>query len=97
MNKPKITVTLTTREYGGPEEGGWWYDASELLAVRRGRGKKKTRRILRSLRRKYMGMDDPQPISNYWSQGKVRVRLEDDRLPRLKRWYADSCVRPRYE
>ena len=23
-----------TRAYGGPEEGGWWYDVGELLAVR---------------------------------------------------------------
>ncbi len=22
-----------TREYGGPEEGGWWYDAGNLLEV----------------------------------------------------------------
>jgi hypothetical protein len=26
-----ITVYRVTREYGGPEEGGWWYDAGEVL------------------------------------------------------------------
>lgn len=24
---------LVTRHYGGPEEGGWWFDAGELLAT----------------------------------------------------------------
>ena len=25
-----ITVYFVTREYGGPEEGGWWYDWYEM-------------------------------------------------------------------
>lgn len=31
--KPRYyNVYLLTREYGGPEEGGWWYDKYEFLA-----------------------------------------------------------------
>ena len=26
-----ISVYATTRHYGGPEEGGWWYNRSECL------------------------------------------------------------------
>jgi len=27
----RITAYATTRHYGGPEEGGWWYDVEEAL------------------------------------------------------------------
>lgn len=27
-----VNVYRVTRHYGGPEEGGWWYDAGEPLA-----------------------------------------------------------------
>lgn len=27
----RISVDLVTRHYGGPEEGGWWYDAGEVV------------------------------------------------------------------
>jgi hypothetical protein len=26
-----VAVYLEDRQYGGPEEGGWWYDAGELV------------------------------------------------------------------
>lgn len=26
-----VAVYLENRQYGGPEEGGWWYDAGELV------------------------------------------------------------------
>lgn len=26
-----VNAYLTNRAYGGPEEGGWWYDTGELL------------------------------------------------------------------
>jgi hypothetical protein len=28
-----VAVYDVRREYGGPEEGGWWYDSEELLGV----------------------------------------------------------------
>ena len=30
-----VTVFLSDRAYGGPEEGGWWYDCGERLKDRR--------------------------------------------------------------
>jgi len=29
-----ITIYSTTRHYGGPEEGGWWYNWSECLETK---------------------------------------------------------------
>jgi hypothetical protein len=40
MNFEFVNVYAVTRHYGGPEEGGWWYDEGEPVkstAVRRGR------------------------------------------------------------
>lgn len=28
-----VAVYDTDRHYGGPEEGGWWYDSRELVAI----------------------------------------------------------------
>lgn len=27
-----VNAYAVTRHYGGPEEGGWWYDAGEVVA-----------------------------------------------------------------
>lgn len=29
-----VNAYLTNRAYGGPEEGGWWYDTGDLLATK---------------------------------------------------------------
>jgi hypothetical protein len=39
-----ITVLRITREYGGPEEGGWWYDDRQVLFER-----KTTKRIAKKM------------------------------------------------
>ena len=30
--KKYVNAYAVTREYGGPEEGGWWYDTGDVLA-----------------------------------------------------------------
>lgn len=32
MRKLYVNVYLVTRHYGGPQEGGWWFDVGEPLA-----------------------------------------------------------------
>lgn len=39
-----LNVYLANRAYGGPEEGGWWYDVGEPLASRRLRRSEKMAR-----------------------------------------------------
>lgn len=41
-----------SRHYGGPEEGGWWYDWYELVNVRIFKNKRAARRTHRRLMRK---------------------------------------------
>jgi hypothetical protein len=31
VNYKFVNVYAVTRVYGGPEEGGWWYDTGELM------------------------------------------------------------------
>ncbi len=30
-----VAIYLCDRAYGGPEEGGWWYDTGELVRIHR--------------------------------------------------------------
>jgi hypothetical protein len=35
LQKYYVAVSHMTRHFGGPEEGGWWYDWREVVEVRR--------------------------------------------------------------
>ena len=90
-----LVVEGTSRHYGGPEEGGWWYDWHEVLEVRRAFTLEEGLRQARALRESY-----PQPRYNRYScanrgEPDTRIRLcygEDD-----PRWPTESTHRPRYE
>jgi len=32
MSEWYVNVYMTNKEYGGPEEGGWWYDVGEVIS-----------------------------------------------------------------
>ena len=82
----------TTRHYGGPEEGGWWYDWNQIEEVRRAFTYRQLLTHVRELRSEY-------PTSKYGRHsmadrsGDVTIYLsrteEFDRL--------QSTERPRYE
>lgn len=76
-----VNAYHVTREYGGPEEGGWWYDSREVLASVQipERGEKEAERIVAHLSELYAHKDDPQPISNVHSGGKLLVLVEEKR------------------
>ncbi len=48
-----VAVTRTFRMYGGPEEGGWYYDRTDLEEVRRAYGWKGVLKLVRELRREH--------------------------------------------
>jgi len=90
-----LVVEGTSRHYGGPEEGGWWYDWHEVLEVRRAFTLEEGLRQMRDLRDSY-----PQPRYNRYScanRGEPDTRIvlcygEGD-----PRWPVTSTHRPRYE
>lgn len=90
-----LVVEGISRHYGGPEEGGWWYDWREVLEVRRAFTLSEGLRQMRQLREEY-----PQPRYNRYScanRGEPEPRVvlcygEED-----PRWPQESTHRPRYE
>lgn len=90
-----MVVEGTSRHYGGPEEGGWWYDWHEVLEVRQAFTLAGALKQMRELRDNY-----PQPRYNRYScanRGEADTRIvlcygEDD-----PRWPTETKQRPRYE
>lgn len=53
LQKYFVAVSLVSRHYGGPEEGGWWYDHTEVVDVRRVFGTSAVLGVLESFRNEY--------------------------------------------
>lgn len=67
-----VSAYHVQRAYGGPEEGGWYFDAGELLAtLRTTRASAMAIELL--LAEEYEEYNDPQPLSNVNSDGKLQI------------------------
>ncbi|MFZ9889735.1 MAG: hypothetical protein ACO3JL_19745 [Myxococcota bacterium] len=91
---PLYVVAIgTDRRYGGPEEGGWWYDESYVLEVASCRGWRAALRAARSLKRDYPTC----PYGRFSAAGgtDVSIRLTDCRAE-LDTWSMPT-PRPHYE
>lgn len=77
-----VSAYTVTREYGGPEEGGWFYNAWELLESRKVRPGKVDQTIAQ-LDRKYDHLASKdrrgkrRDLGSVACDGTVRVRTED--------------------
>ena len=86
-----LVVTLTGRAYGGPEEGGWWYDETHIAEVCRVHTFREGLAAARELAAEY-----PRPRRDRFS-----VIGGDD--PTVWLCYSEACFpeesqgRPRYE
>ena len=87
-------VTRTTRHYGGPEEGGWWYDRQNVEAVQRAWDYRSLLGVVRSLMQDY-----PTNLHGRYSvlgdSGDVVIYLVRDAA--VIEELQDSNERPRYE
>lgn len=88
-----VLATGCSRHYGGPEEGGWWYDHVEILEVRMAFTWKRGLKHARELRDKY-----PQPrygIGSCANRGEpevsIRTYYDESQFPEA------THGRPRYE
>lgn len=79
-----VAVYLRDRRYGGPEEGGWWYDTGELvrpLIVTGNEGEavryadRLNRRLERTLNK------DRRPISSVLSEGCYYAEIHENVAP----------------
>jgi hypothetical protein len=73
-----VNVYLVDRAYGGPEEGGWWYDTGELLRVFP--VERKYADALRDeiAKRDEFSNEGRRPISSVASTGQYRVTVSDE-------------------
>ncbi len=71
-------VYLVQLAYGGPEEGGWWYDTGEFLYGLPIRNKRHGDRLLKRLRDRFHHLDDA-PKSNVNSNGEIQIYIERGR------------------
>lgn len=92
VNPFYVVASNVSRCYGGPEEGGWYYDWTSILEVRKVWDWKGALKAMRELRDKY-----PQPRYNRHSvlghEGDYFINMcyDVDQFPR------ESTERPRYE
>ena len=100
-----VAVYLTQRLYGGPEEGGWWYNAGELctdpaLTVfgatfpdgHESRAQQMSAEVQAHLDRDWNVGDHAREISSVLSPGRFEARVHDGWPP-----LAFPDERPRYE
>ena len=87
-----VVAVEISRNYGGPEEGGWYYDCSYVAEVRRVWDWQAARAAIRALREEY-------PINKY-GRGSVlggvdtEIRLTTD-VEEIELW--ENTERPSYE
>lgn len=90
-----VAIYLCDRAYGGPEEGGWWFDTGELIRVHRvfGSADAAQRRCERLNRRLDATINrGRRPISSVLSDGQYRAEVRENFVPRH---YPER--RPHYE
>ena len=93
-----VAVYEVNRCYGGPEEGGWWYDAGQLIRqMRQFRNEDQayeySRRLNRRLRSRNFGPNQGRrELSSVLSDGEYQACVWEDHAPKF---YPE--VRPHYE
>lgn len=85
-----VTVTLDDRAYGGPEEGGWWYDTSHVIEHHYCQHRAIYDRVMVRMADQYDNRGR-YPISSVCSDGEYRIHV-GQRIPENYPTY-----RPRYE
>ena len=71
-----VNVYLVDRAYGGPEEGGWWFDTGEPVFSQHVENKQTAEIIAPRLEAHYSNDGRPE-ISSVLSEGCYWVGIED--------------------
>lgn len=91
-----VAVYEMNRHYGGPEEGGWWYDSRELVAVATADDETDTARVVAELESgPYRSTGDRFSVY-YGRRGDVEYRMYIH-APGDKITHRDPLETPHYE
>lgn len=94
MDRNFASIYFLTREYGGPEEGGWWYNNYAMVHSfdLRGMDKGVADRLCDSVDEYYFELHvDDVPLSSVSSRGQHVVLWEKEQGEN------ETTERPRYE
>lgn len=89
MSTYVVAVYDVNRCFGGPEEGGWWYDSGELVrAVRLDRNEERAyafaRRLNAKLRSRTFGPNQgKRELSSVLSDGEYQADVFEGTAPRV--------------
>lgn len=77
-----VNVYLVDRAYGGPEEGGWYYNYGEIQVSygfkgQSRRSRKKAEKLREKLENGEFSNKGRKPIWSVNSRGEYRVNIED--------------------
>lgn len=72
-----VTAYLLTKEYGGPEEGGWWWHCYEILESIPVGSREQAEGAAAKLVERHGPRHDPQPLSNVNSAGHIVIQAEN--------------------
>jgi hypothetical protein len=72
-----VNAYEVSRHYGGPEEGGWWYNAFSPLASVPVRGKAAAKKVQARLRRMFADVEHGD-INSVLGGAELGVYLEDE-------------------
>jgi hypothetical protein len=90
IHRVYVNIYRVDRCYGGPEEGGWWYDMWRLedsLCIRH----KDLKELIPIVERNYWNNPKSPPLSSVISQGEWKIYVE------LKKAESETTSRPHYE
>ena len=79
VRKPKpfyANIYLDDRAYGGPEEGGWYYNYSEVCVSVKARSMREANTIMKRLTKRRYSNEGRRPIWSVNSRGMYRPEIE---------------------
>ena len=92
-----VAIYLEDMRYGGPEEGGWYYNVGVLVRVVKGFNSEQTaiaycRRMNDKLKSRQFGPNrNRREMSSVLSEGEYWAQVHENEAPK---WYPDS--KPHY-
>lgn len=85
-----VAVVISDKQYGGPEEGGWWYDTQTVLERHKAYDVSQVTVELYSLLKKYKGRQSPYPVDSVLCEGRLEIIVSDEMprdFPKTKPYY----------
>ena len=85
-----MAVVISDKQYGGPEEGGWWYDTQTVLERHKAYDVSQVTVELYSLLKKYKGRQSPYPVDSVLCEGRLEIIVSDEKpydFPKTKPHY----------